>query len=364
MAKSDIVIQPGKILEIRSRLWRVDDYSEKIVTVTSIDGENTTQRRFFAPVEKIEAAELPIPQSSIIGNNRNQKLLTDAYKLSMIHGSAPLMSLQRSRAIPESFQMVPVVMSLKMQRVRMLIADDVGLGKTIEAGLIITELLARQKASKLLIICPAAIREQWKNALSYFFHIDAKVISSRQYRSLERELSPGVSPWEHYPFLIASMDYAKQPNIRNQIMENKWDIVLVDEAHNLSKPHQISGSQKVEKARWDLLRLLCGKKSEHLLLLTATPHNGYTDTFCSLLKVLDVGAVAGSDHKPVLKREIAKKHICQRRRKDVINAFKRKDGSNPFPERDAKEIYVTPSETERSLYENIDRLGNHILLWL
>ena len=101
-------------------------------------------------------------------------------------------------------------------------------------------------------------------------------------------------------------------------MENKWDIVLVDEAHNLSKPHQISGSQKVEKSRWDLLRLLCGKKSEHLLLLTATPHNGYTDTFCSLLRVLDVGAVAGSDHKPVLKREIAKNHICQRRRKDVI----------------------------------------------
>jgi SNF2 family DNA or RNA helicase len=87
----------------------------------------------------------------------------------MIHGTAPLLSLQRSKAVPEPFQMVPIVMALEMPRVRLLIADDVGLGKTIEAGLTVLELFARQRASRLLVVCPAMLREQWKDALSYFF---------------------------------------------------------------------------------------------------------------------------------------------------------------------------------------------------
>ena len=198
----------------------------------------------------------------------------------MIHGTAPLLSLQRSRAVPESYQMVPVIMALKMPRVRMLIADDVGIGKTIEAGLIVTELLARHKASRLLVICPAALRKQWQEALSYFFHIDTDIISTRHRRKLESSLPPGASPWGHYPYLITSMDYAKRPDIRAQILEQSWDIVVVDEAHNLAKPHQISASQKVNKERWSLLGkiALIKEKSNHLLLLTATPHNGYSDT--------------------------------------------------------------------------------------
>lgn len=99
-----------------------------------------------------------------------------AYRRSLLHGTAPLLSLQRSRVIPKDYQLVPVVMALEMPRVRMLVADDVGLGQTIEAGLMITELLARQMASRLLVIVPANLREQWREALDYFFHIPARII--------------------------------------------------------------------------------------------------------------------------------------------------------------------------------------------
>ena len=354
-------IQPGKILNIRSRQWRVDDYHDDIISATSIDGTQTANRRFYAPVEQISDGRLPSPSTEMLGNKANQEMLTTAYRLSMIHGAAPLMSLQRSRAVPEAFQMVPVVMSLNMPRIRMLIADDVGLGKTIEAGLMITELLARQKASRVLVICPASLRDQWKQVLDDFFHLDAEIISSRHRRALERDLTPGASPWAHYPYLITSMDYAKRAEVLIQVLEQDWDIVVVDEVHNLAKPHQVSATHKVDMARWDLLRKIAKLKSKHLILLTATPHNGFSDTFASLLDVLDVKAVTGPPHKPRIDREIAQTYVCQRRRKDVEDSFTRDDGTSPFPRRHTREEYITPSAFERDLYSSLETFGDHLL---
>ena len=329
----------GSIVELRSRLWRVDDLQGDVLVATSIDGAPVERRKFYLPFEKVRPGKIEPPSSNVVGNYSAQDLLLRAFRLSMIHGAAPLLSLQRSRVVPVAFQMVPVVMSLDMPRVRMLIADDVGLGKTIEAGLTVTELFARQRASRLLVICPAMLREQWKDALDYFFHIDAEIISSSHRRMLERRLPPGSNPWEYYPYLIASMDYAKMAEVKAQVLEQKWDIILVDEAHNMAKPHQSDARQKVEMDRWELLRDL-SKRTQHLIMLTATPHNGYTDTFASLLKTLDVGAVTGSDSDPVINREVAKLYVCQRRRSDVETEMSQTGEKSPFPQRDALEVYI------------------------
>ena len=362
---SDSTFTPGTIITNRHRLWRVDGQQGDVLTATSIDGGEAEQVKFYLPFEDVRPGRLDPPSPDIVGHPAAQDLLLRAYRLSLLHGTAPLLSLQRSRVIPKDFQLIPVVMALETPRVRMLIADDVGLGKTIEAGLIITELLARQMAARLLVIVPANLREQWQEALDYFFHIPARIISTRHRREMERELPAGANPWEHYRFLITSVDYAKQPSIKNQILEQRWDIVVIDEAHQVAKPHQSGPDQRVRMDRWELAEALAASdRVRHLLLLTATPHSGYTDSFASLLRMLDVGAVAGPVHAPRILRPVAERHVCQRRRQDVEAWFQEDPDRSPFPRRGDprdQEVIVAPTAYEKEAIRAVEDYGNRVL---
>lgn len=353
-------IQPGSVIENRNRLWRVDRVEGDEVIATALGGSAADTHRFYSPIESISEGRLDPPNPRHIGNPQYQRLLLQSHQLSMLHGTAPLVSLQRSRVIPTEYQLTPVVMALDMPRVRMLLADDVGLGKTIEAGLITSELLARNRAERILIITPANLREQWKDAFNHFFHIDAEIISTRHRKAMEKELPPGANPWEHHSKLIASIDYAKQPSVRNQILEQDWDLCIIDEAHNAAKPHQTSADQTVDMQRWNVATDLADH-AKHLLLLTATPHNGYSDSFASLLRMLDVGAVSGPQHDPVINRDVAKKHVVQRRRDDVKEWFKDGDQKSPFPERDQDEVYVRPTTYEKEVLDAVRTYGDTLL---
>lgn len=355
-----LTFSPGTVVENRNRLWRVDGQYGEVLSVSALDG-GADQHKFYLPFEQVKLGSLPVPSTQVVGYPASQDLLLRAFRLSMLHGSAPLLSLQRSRVVPKDYQLVPVVMSMEMARVRMLLADDVGLGKTIEAGLIITELMARQRAERVLFIVPAALREQWKEALDYFFHLPAHIISTRHRREMERQLPVGANPWEYYRVLITSVDYAKQPAIRNQILEQKWDAVVVDEAHLVAKPHQ-SNRQRVSMERWELAkRLASSERVRHLLLLTATPHSGYSDSFASLLRLLDVGAVRGEAHQPVIMRKVARRHVCQRRRQDVEKWFEGASNRSPFPQRDQAEVIVVPSSFEKEAIDAVEAYGEEVL---
>ncbi len=350
----------GTIIRCRRRLWRVDDQRDDILTATSIDGSQAERQRFYLPAESIIRGHVDAPSTRLVGSNQAQSLLLRALRFNLLHGAAPLVSLQRSRVIPKDYQLVPVVMALDMPRVRLLLADDVGLGKTIEAGLIVTELMARQMASRLLVICPANLREQWREALDYFFHLDARIVSSRHVREMERELPAGTNPWAHYKALITSIDYAKQPAVKAQVLEQPWDLVLVDEAHLAAKPHQTGAGHAVVMDRWQLLEQL-SRRAHHLLLLTATPHNGHTDSYASLLRMLDVGAVTGSVDAPIIHKAVARRHVCQRRRADVRAWFAASPDRYPFPERDAAEVIVTPSMYEGRAIAAVEAYGRRVL---
>lgn len=355
-------LKPGTVVRARRRLWRVEAVRGDVLEASPLDGTSRELRLFYLPFERVEAAGLPVPDPSRLSVYADQQLLLRAYRLSMIHGSSALLSMQRSRVIPDAYQMVPVVMALNQERVRLLIADDVGLGKTIEAGLVVTELFARNLASRLLVICPANLREQWQEALHYFFHIDAEIISSQHLRRLERNLPLGESPWDHYRYLITSIDYVKTPAVRAQLLDRSWDAVIIDEAHWVAKPHQSSADQAVDMDRWEFARRFC-RQVRHLLLLTATPHNGYSDSYASLLSLLDVGAVAGPPHDPHILREVARKHVCQRRRADVMDWHQREgDLPSPFPERDQAELTIQPSETETRVFQAVDAYGELLRL--
>ncbi len=358
-------VQVGDIVELRSRLWRVDALSGDVITATKIEGGDTGQRHFYLQFEDVRLADLSLPDPNKIGEPALNRLLIQSYRYSLLHGSAPLLSLQRSSVIPTQYQLVPVVMALnESNRVRMLIADDVGLGKTIEAGLIATELVARNLATRILVVCPKNLSEQWHEALKYFFQLDARIISSVQLRSLERALPPGASPWEHYHHLIASVDYVKREEIKYQVYDVPWDLIIVDEAHQCAKPHQSGERQNVSMDRYDFLRELA-PKTKHLLLLTATPHNGYSDSYASLLDMLGCDLVRGLVHTtPIIDRGRARNHVCQRRRKDVETWFKEhaQEEENPFPQRMQKEVLVPlVFNEEKTVLESVERYGDKIL---
>jgi ERCC4-related helicase len=352
-------IQAGDIIRLRERLWRVDRLYRSEVQATAIDSYETQQRRFYMPLERIEKYAQVLPSENQIGDPANQSLYLQAEKLYMLHGSSPFVSLQRSSIIPTNYQLVPVVMSLRELRVRMLIADDVGLGKTIEAGLILSELIYRHLIRKILIITPASLREQWQEAMEDHFRLNFKIISSMHRRYLERELPAGMSPWDYYNNLITSIDYAKQLKNRNEILNYNWDMVVIDEAHLCAMPHNSKGNSSTMQ-RWEFLSKIAAK-TQHLLLLTATPHNGYHDSFCSLLDSLDCGIIRGEDQ--IINKHTANKHVCQRTRHDVVEWLKSEANSfNPFPERDKRECLINQlHKTEIEVQNLIIEYGKMLL---
>lgn len=322
---------------MRDRLWRIDYIEGPTFGATALDGRDNQGHRFHQLLEVLDAGNMPLPLASSLGDEPSQRLLIDAQRFSLLHGTAPILGLQRSRAIPTDYQIVPLLMALGDERVRLLIADDVGTGKTIEAGLIVSELLARGKARRVLIVVPANLRAQWKEALDHFFHIDSTIVSGTLLPSLERRLLPGKSVWSAHDVVIASVDYLKTKTA--QVLAHNWDLVVVDEAHLCAKPHTfLRGS--VDMERWQFVAE-AAEKARHLLLLTATPHNGYSDSYASLFQMLDPTLVRDTEDGPIINRQRAKqKHVVQRQRADIARWYEQRQVQSPFPERDADEQII------------------------
>lgn len=351
MTPMDVVelLKPGALFRARGRDYRLERKEGELLFARTVDSEE--EALFYLPLEgsSLKLTTLGYPPESP-GDPALHDLLLRALTLSALHADAPFLALQRSRVVPANYQLVPLLMALRQPRVRLLIADDVGLGKTIEAGLITKELLVRGKARRVLVLAPAHLLAQWQEALRRFFHLDFVVLSGSNLKRLARTLPPGANPWTMHDLVIASIDYAKQDGVRPQVLFQDWDLVLVDEAHMAARPPTEKGSQM---ERFRLVRELA-RRVPHLLLATATPHNGYTESFYSLLEHLDLAGL-GLFKNGTLDREAAKKHVVQRRRRDVEDWFRREGKRSPFPEREAKEVAVEPSRAEVELFEAVRR---------
>lgn len=331
-------LKPGQIIEMRNRLWRIDEFDDNELYATPINGDFDDKRVFLRNIETIKPAELEKISPELVGDYQAQVMLQYAYRFDLMHGSAPFLSLQRSAVIPYNYQLVPLILALEKQTARILIADDVGLGKTIEAGLIISEMIQRGKIKRILILTPANLKEQWQESLDYFFHLDAKIISSLTRKDFEKQLPAGANPWQYFQAVIASIDYAKSPEVKHLIMEQKWDLLLIDEVHLCAMPHATQKSLKQMK-RYELLRDL-GARIKNVLLLTATPHNGYTDSFASLLEVLNEEIVLKSGDQIKLNKSKAKFNVCQRNRKRLEEWYKSQGKKSPFPKRDPSDVEI------------------------
>lgn len=221
----------------------------------------------------------------------------------------------------DDYQLVPLLKALRMPRVNLLLADDVGLGKTIEAGLILSELLIRRRVNRVLILTPASLRIQWRDEMWSKFSLPFDVIDRDSTLKLKKSLGIDANPWRYCSRIIASYHYLRQPDVLEQFISTSrmredsahlpWDLLIVDEIHNLMPAPFGEDSQLCQMLR-QIAPLF-----EHRLFLTATPHNGHTRSFTGLLEMLDPVRFSRTDELRPAEKERINQVVIRRLKREI-----------------------------------------------
>lgn len=332
--------QTGALVRVRNRDWIVLPSDDKnLLLLKPLGGAEEEITGIYLPLnfnsDEIKSSEFPLPSNQDIGDLHSSRLLYNACRLSFRNGAGPFRSLAKLSFRPRSYQMVPLIMALKQDVKRLLIADDVGVGKTIEALLIVKELLERKEIKRFAIVCPPHLCDQWQLELKDKFGIEAVIIRSNTQGKLDREIQTNrdVSVYDYYPYQIISIDYIKSDQRCQVFIQQCPELVVVDEAHTSTRP---AGGSRNQQQRYKLLYELSQKENQNLILMTATPHSGKQEEFQSLLGLLDhkYETIDISNATQPQRKELAE-HFVQRKRADVIKWL---DEDTPFPERESKEI--------------------------
>src|SRR5690554_6745509 len=328
---------PGNLIHARGREWVVQNESDnnwlKLRPLGGTDDDIITLIPELE-LEEVRPATFPWPNPEQPGNHSAALLLRDALRLSLRTGAGPFRSFGNIAVEPRAYQLVPLLMALRLTTVRLLIADDVGIGKTIEAGLIVRELMDRNEISKLAVLCPPHLVEQWQSELENRFNLQSVALTSATASRIERELPYGANLTDHYPIIVVSLDYIKSERHREHFLSIAPECIIVDEVHTCSSTGQ--GRQ----LRFELLQRLASDDERHLLLLTATPHSGNETAFYNLLsllhpKFLELEHVTDAKHP--LRQELAR-HFVQRRRQDIEEWQKAIEAGTGFPRRMKAEV--------------------------
>jgi len=360
--------EQGQLAVVRQRRYVVTDVRQgatgaqllerpqHLVSLTSIEddalGEELQVIWEIEPgAHAFEKMELPEPTG--FDHPAHLEAFLDAVRwgAASIADTRQLQSPFRSRIETESYQLDPVVRAIQMPRVNLLIADDVGLGKTIESGLVVLELMLRHRANRVVVVCPSSLQIKWRDEMLEKFGLEFVIVDSALIKRLRRERGLYANPWTHFPRLITSMDYLKReyplrvfreavahagarPSLRD------FDILIVDEAHNVAPSG--TGNFALDSQRTQALREI-GKHFEHKLFLTATPHNGYKESFSALLELLDDQRFARS----VAPDPAQLRAVMVRRLKSEIRNW---DGTDKFPRRTLEHIPVEYSGEEKRIH--------------
>ncbi|MFZ4629149.1 MAG: DISARM system SNF2-like helicase DrmD [Blastocatellia bacterium] len=236
-------------------------------------------------------------------------------------GRLPLASPFHGAVQVDDFQLVPLLKAQRMPRVSLLLADDVGLGKTIEAGLILTELLLRRRVQRVLVLTPAALRLQWRDEMWDKFSLSFDLVDREETHALRRRLGMDANPWRSFSRIIASYHYLRQEDVLEQFLAAcrtpeesphlPWDLLIVDECHNL-----MPSAFGKESDLCRMLRLLA-PQFEHRLFLSATPHNGHTRCFSGLLEILDPVRFSQTDQLSQAERGRIEQVVIRRLKREI-----------------------------------------------
>jgi len=333
----------GSLVRARGREWVVlPESSDELVMVRPLGGTDLEVTGILADLERVEPATFDLPTPSDAGDARSARLLRDALRLGFRSSAGPFRSFGHLAVEPRPYQLVPLLMALRLDPVRLLIADDVGIGKTIEAALIARELLEQGDVRRLAVLCPPHLAEQWQSELSSKFHIDAEVVLASTAARLERGLGVGRTIFDRHPYVVVSTDFIKADRRRGDFLRTCPELVVVDEAHTCAES---GDGRRGRHQRHDLVAGLAADPARHIVLVTATPHSGKEGAFRSLLALLDpefegLPDELTGDHNRRHRERLAR-HLVQRRRAD-IRAYL--DADTPFPERlEREETYrLTP----------------------
>ena len=346
--------EPGSLVHARGRDWIVQpDSTTDFLLLRPLGGRSEEATGIYLPLEAddVRSATFDLPGPEDLGDARSASLLRDAARLTARATTGPFRSFGRIAVQPRPYQLVPLLMALKLEPVRLLLADDVGVGKTVEAGLVARELLDRGEADRMSVLCPPHLAEQWQTELSERFHLDAALVLPSTVGRLERGLRPGESLFDRHPITIVSLDYIKGERHRHEFLRAAPDLVIVDEAHTCADPGRTSGSQH---QRHHLLRDLAARPHRHLILVTATPHSGNEDAFRSLLGLLRPefarlpDDLSGRENE-AQRRELAR-HFVQRKRGDIRRYL---DADTPFPTREDEDLAYTLSRPYKALFDKV-----------
>lgn len=363
------VPEPGQLVEVRRRQWVVAEVAasttgndhlmrQHYVVLSSIDEDSLGEQlevvwEIEPGAHVIERAGLP----TITGQDDTGEL--EAFLDAVRWGAATnadrgfLQAPFRSGISIEDFQLDPVVRAIDMARANLLIADDVGLGKTVEAGLVVQELLLRHRARTVLIVCPASLQEKWRVEMLEKFGLEFKVVNTGYIKQLRRDRGIHVNPWTSFPRLISSVDWLKSGDALRTLRDvlppraeypRKFDVLVVDEAHNVAPAG--STHYMLESQRTRLIRTI-SPHFQHRLFLTATPHNGHKHSFTSLLELLDDQRFS----RNIMPDEKQLAQVMIRRLKtDLVD----NDGNPIYPTRNLRALSVPFTAEERTIYKNLN----------
>ncbi|KAA3606602.1 MAG: helicase, partial [Calditrichaeota bacterium] len=345
--------KPGALVKFRKRNWVIlPSTDSEIIIIKPLGGAEEEITGIYIPLqfqaEIPTSTEFPNPTGENLGDFESAKILFNASKLSFRNAAGPFRSLARLSFRPRSYQMLPLIMALKQNPIRLLIADDVGVGKTIEALLIARELLDRGEIKSLAVICLPHLCEQWKEELKNKFSIEAEIIRSSTVAKLERQIQDDRNVHQFFPFQIISIDYIKSERRKQIFTQSCPELVIVDEAHTCAKP---SGASIAQQQRYHLLHQISKNANQNLILISATPHSGKQEEFQSLLGLLkpkfeNVEISVTTDEN---RKELAN-HFVQRRRADVEKWM---NEETPFPKRIAEELSYTLSPNYENLFAEV-----------
>jgi superfamily II DNA or RNA helicase len=317
--------QAGSIVVIRRQRWRVVSVRAyprcKVLALVGVGiGNAGRATHLISPFDDVEAAA----RGRIRLVSRRSWRRRCRALLATSGPSDRLQTVVHARIDLLAHQLEPALAMLRGLACRVLIADEVGLGKTVQAGLIAGELRERGMADRILVIAPSGLREQWAGELKGRFNVDATVMDASSVRKRSSILAVGLNPWATVETAIASFDYVKRPEVLPAITACRWDAVIVDEAHGAGP-----GTDRLAA-----LQTICGKAT-YVVLVTATPHNGNRMAFDALCGIGSHG--------------------------DRLLIFRRtRDAMSLTPGRNVHRLAVTPSGAERELHATLANLAKAV----